>query len=77
MTTLRKGISAAPNRRVAAVATALWAVVVGRVAPVRADDVNPTRRAEDCPPTNTKRPQAGGYKKDESLIARQVKTCSY
>ena len=50
MTTLRKGISAAPNRRVAAVATALWAVVVGRVAPVRADDVNPTRRAEDCPP---------------------------
>jgi hypothetical protein len=55
MTTLKKGISAAPNRRVAAVATALWAV---------------SRQPESA--SNTYRPQAGGYKMNESLIARQV-----
>ncbi len=55
MRTLKKGITAALNGRVAAVATALWAV---------------SRQPESA--SNTNRPQAGGYKMSESLIARQV-----
>jgi len=55
MRALKKGISAASNKRVAAVATALWAV---------------SRQAESA--SNTNRPQAGGYKMNESLNARQV-----
>ena len=34
--------------------------MVGRITPVRADDVNLTRRAEDCPPYQFDRPQETG-----------------
>jgi hypothetical protein len=50
MRALRTQTAASLNQNAVAIATALWAAVVGRVTPVRAGDVNPTRRAEDCRP---------------------------
>ena len=64
MRKLRKKITARFKQQCSAVATALWAVVVGRVTPLRADDVNPTRRAEDCPPYQHE-PATGRWLQDE------------
>ena len=42
---------------------------VGRVTLCAPLCVNPNRRAEDCPPYQFDRPQAGGYKVQEDVYA--------
>ncbi len=64
MIRLGKEITARFRQQCSAVATGLWAVVVGGVTPVRADDVNSTRRAEDCPPYQYE-PATGRWLQDE------------
>jgi hypothetical protein len=50
MTALRTKPDASLNRKGNHCSHGPAGRLIGRVTPVRADDVNPTRRAEDCPP---------------------------